>query len=49
MRTKEAIREEITKVRNARKAAVRKIDRCNDRLAELDIELEEASQEGGQE
>lgn len=49
MRTKEAIREEIMKVRDARKAAIRKIERCNDRLDELDIELDEASQEGGQE
>lgn len=48
MRTAEEIREEITKVRNARKAAIRKIERCNDRLDELDIELDKAK-EGGQE
>lgn len=41
MRTKEEICEEIKKGKAARKAAVRKLDRCNERLEELYIELEE--------
>ncbi|MFV0518408.1 MAG: hypothetical protein ACK5MV_13525 [Aminipila sp.] len=41
MRAKEEITEEIKKVKTARKAAVRKLDRCNDRLEELYVELEE--------
>ncbi|MHC1723189.1 MAG: hypothetical protein AB9836_08305 [Aminipila sp.] len=43
MRSKEEICEEMKKVKKARKAAVRKIDRCNERLEELYIELEEVA------
>jgi hypothetical protein len=41
MRTKEEICEEMKMVKAARKAAVRKLDRYNERLEELYIELEE--------
>ncbi|WP_312647535.1 hypothetical protein [Aminipila sp.] len=41
MRSKEEISTEIKKVKTARKAAVKKLDRCNERLEELYIELEE--------
>ncbi len=40
MRTKEEISTEIKKVKTARKAAVRKLDRCNERFQELYIEME---------
>lgn len=46
MRTQQEIKEEIRKVRDARKKAIRKVERCNDRLDELEIELDEASQKG---
>lgn len=41
MRTPQEIKEEIRKVRDARKKSIRKTERCNDRLNELEIELEE--------
>lgn len=43
MRSKEEICEEIKKVKTARKAAVKKLDRCNERLEQLYIELEEVA------
>lgn len=48
MRTQQEIKEEIRKVRDARKKAVRKVERCTDRLAELDIELFEADLKKGE-
>lgn len=48
MRTQREIREEIKKVRDARKQALHKVDRCNDRLDELDIELNESVLKGRQ-
>lgn len=47
MRTVEEIKEGIRKVRDARKKAVRKVERCNDRLAELEAELFEADLKKG--
>lgn len=48
MRTEREIRKEINKVRDARKQALHKVDRCNDRLDELDIELNESVLKGRQ-
>jgi len=40
MRTAQEIRKEIEKVTEAKKKAFRKVDRCNNRLEELNIELQ---------
>lgn len=45
MRTKKEINEEIQKVEKARKSAVRKVERCDERLDELNRELNAAEQE----
>lgn len=45
MRTPEVIKAEMEKVERARKAAVRKIERCDDRQIELLVELSEAENE----
>ena len=39
MRTEEEIRADIKKVQSARRAARRKVDRCEERLDELQAEL----------
>lgn len=47
MRTPEEIRAEMKKVSRAKRAAAWKHERCVQRLAELNEELQEAEKDGG--